>query len=115
MKAGAFGNPPTKVLKTSSDICKKVLQKIWDFEILGKQYFSQNLKLADITLVYKKKDPTLAKNYRPVRVLPTISKAFERIIQKQLSTHIESSFVKKWRKCLDKKGYSGAVLIDLSQ
>ena len=50
-KAGTFGNIPTKVLKISSDICNKVLQKIWNSQILGKQYFLQNLKLADITSV----------------------------------------------------------------
>ena len=76
-KAGTFGNTATKVLKTASDICNKVLQKIWNFEILGKQY------LADITRVYKKEEPTLAENYRPVSVLPTVSKVFKRIIQKQ--------------------------------
>ena len=61
-KAGTFGNIPTKVPRTSSDICNKVLQKIWNSEILGKQYFLQNLKLADITPVFEKKDPTLAEN-----------------------------------------------------
>ena len=81
-KAGTFDNIPTKALKISSDICNKVLQKIWNSEILGKQYFPRNLKLAYVSPVYKKKDPTLAENYRPVSVLPTVSKVFERIIQK---------------------------------
>ena len=61
------------------------------------------------------KDPLLAKNCRPVSALPAISKVFEQIIQKQLSTHIERSLVKKCRKCLDKKGYTVVVLTDLSQ
>ena len=61
MKARALGNIPTKVLKKSFDISNKVLQKIWNSKILGKQYFSQNSKLADITPLYKKNDPTLAK------------------------------------------------------
>ena len=86
-KAGTFGDIPTKVLKVSSDICNKVLQKIWNSEILGKQYFHQN-----ITTVFKKKEPMQAENYRPVSVLPTVSKMFEWIIQKQLSTQIEVSF-----------------------
>ena len=30
----------------------------WNYEILGTQYFSENWKLAGITPVYKKKDPT---------------------------------------------------------
>ena len=80
-------NIPPEVLKISSDICNKVLQKIWNYKILGKKYFPQNLKLADIAPIFKKKDPTLAKNYRPVSVLPSASKVFEQIIQKQLSAH----------------------------
>ena len=87
-KAGAFENIPTKVFRTSSNICKNIKKKIWNSKLLRKQYFPQNLKLADITPVYRKKHPTLTKNYRPVSVLPTVSKVFERITQKQLSTHI---------------------------
>ena len=32
-------------------------------EILGKQHFPKNLKLADVTPVYKKKDPGLVENF----------------------------------------------------
>ena len=86
-----------------------------------------------MTPVYKKKDPTLAENYRPVSVLPTFSKVFERIIQKQLSIHIERfhspylcgytkgfstylaliSLIEKWRKFLDNNGESFLILIDI--
>ena len=48
-KAETFGTTATKVLKISSDICNKVLDKIWNSGILRKQNFPQNLKLADIT------------------------------------------------------------------
>ena len=64
------------MLKRSSDICNVVLQNIWNSEILGKLYFPKKLKLADITPVYKKKDPALVENYRPVSVLPSVSKNF---------------------------------------
>ena len=77
-KVGTLGN--TKVLKESSNACNTVLRDIWNFEILRKQNFPQNLKLADITPVYKKKDPTLAENCRLVSVLLSVSKIFERII-----------------------------------
>ena len=62
---------------------------VWSCGILEKQYLPQNLKLADVTPVSKNKDPTPAENYRPVHVLPTVSKVLERMIQKQLWTHIE--------------------------
>ena len=62
-KAGMFGNMTTKVLKESSNVCNAVLRGIWIFGILEKQNFPQNLKLTDISPVYKKKDPTLLENY----------------------------------------------------
>ena len=57
--------------------------------IIGKLYFPNKLKLADITPVYKTKDYTLVENYRPVSVLPSVSKIFERIIQKQFSNYVD--------------------------
>ena len=83
-KAGTFGNIPTKVLNTSSEICNKVLSEIWNSEILAKQHLSRDIKLANIKLVFNKKHPALAENYRPVRTLPAVSEMFERIIQNQL-------------------------------
>ena len=50
-KPGTFGNIPTKMLKSSSEICSVTLQNIWNSEILGKLYFPNKLKLADITPV----------------------------------------------------------------
>ena len=59
-----------------------ILQDIWDSEILEKQYFPDNLKLADITPVYKKNIQILVENDRPVSVLPSVLKLLDRIIQK---------------------------------
>ena len=134
-KVGTFGNIHTKVLKNSSNICNSILQDIWNCEILGKQYFPKNLRLVDITPVHKKKDSTLVENYRPVSVLPCVSKVFERIIQKKFSRFIDEflsrylcgnrkgfntqyallSLIEKWKETLDGKGYTGAVLMDLSK
>ena len=70
-------------------------------ELILNKEFPQNLKLADITLVYKKEKSTKVKNYRPVSVLPTVSKIFERLIQKQTSEYINqflSPFLCGYRK-----------------
>ena len=53
---GTFGHIPTKILKDSSEVCNVILQNIWNSELLEKQYFPDNLKLADVTPEYKKKD-----------------------------------------------------------
>ena len=74
-KQETLGNVLTKVLKDSSDICITVLQDIWKYKKLGKECFSKNL--ADVTPIYKKKDPTLVENYQPVSILPCVSEVFE--------------------------------------
>ena len=93
------------------------------------------MKLADITPVFKKKDPLDKTNYRPVSVIPTVSKLFEKIMQKQVNGFISNclslflcgyrkgyntqqallALIEKWKKNLDDKGYGGAVLMDLSK
>lgn len=50
-KLEIFGNVTAKVLKESLNSCNAVLRYIWNFEILEKQHFHQNLKLADVTPV----------------------------------------------------------------
>ena len=46
-----------------------------------KKGFSNDLKLADVTPVLKKEDALFLKNYRPVSVLPVVSKIRERILE----------------------------------
>ena len=97
--------------------------------------FPSNLKLADVTPIFKKEDSTLTRNYRPVSVLPTVSKIFERLMQKQIISYIDRflspymcgyrkgystqtallSLIERWKITLDKKGFVGAILMDLSK
>ena len=51
-----------------------------------------NLKLADITPVFKKNNPFHKVNYRSASALPSISKVFEKQIQKQISGYISNFF-----------------------
>ena len=54
-KNDTFGNIPTKLLKEVSDICALALIDIWNNEIITQRSFPNNLKLADVTPVLKKK------------------------------------------------------------
>ena len=97
--------------------------------------FPQSLKLANVTPVYKKSNLTLVSNYRPISVLPTMSKVFARLMHHQVSEYIDKhlspflcgyhkgfntqtallSLLEKWKCTLDKKRFAGAVLMDLSK
>ena len=51
--------------------------------------FAEELKIAELTPIFKD-DPNKSKNYRPVSVLPVVSKVFEKIMHDQISQHINS-------------------------
>ena len=91
-KTGTFKNIPSRRIKYVLDLCSPVLANIWNEKILLNRSFPENLKLADVSPIFKKKDKTLVENYRPVSVLPTVFKILERIMQKQITDYIEKLF-----------------------
>ena len=46
-------------------------------DAINKGVFPDSLKIANITPVHKKDEPTDKENYRPVSVVPLLSKVFE--------------------------------------
>ena len=51
---------------------------------MNKDIFPDELKHADIKPIYKKESRNVKETYRPVGILPDLSKIFERCIQDQL-------------------------------
>ena len=49
-----------------SEVSASFLTNVWNIEIVSQHKFSDNLKLADVTPVFKKDDTDLTKNYRPL-------------------------------------------------
>ena len=92
--------------------------------------FPDKLKLADVSPIFKADDPTLKFNFRPITVLPALSKVLERIMEKQMrpfantrlssllcgfrdgysTQHALFRLIEACRCTLDKKGYVGMVL-----
>ena len=133
-KAVTFKNIPAKHLKETFDICSPELNDIW-CNAIKECIFPSRLKLADITPTLKQGDATCAENYRPVSVLPGVSKIYEKIIQRQIISYIDNylspflcgfrkgyspqnaliCLIEKWKKIIDNHGYADAVLMDLSK
>ena len=86
-KSGTFMNIPTQKLKDAKEEIAKPLTLIWNEEILGNMKFPSKLKLADIIPLYKKLEAIYKQNYRPVSLLPVVSKIFERIMEADESVH----------------------------
>ena len=123
-----------KLLKSTKTICSETLKTIFNNCII-KAEFPNDLKLADVTPILKKEDLSRAKNYRPVSVLPSVSKIFERILRRQVSSYVDQflstftcgcrkgfstqqallSLIERWKNTLDQNGYGGAILMDLSK
>jgi len=53
--------------------------------------FPSQWKIAKVFPLYKKDDRTEAQNYRPISVLPAISKIFERAVYDQLYCYLNSN------------------------
>ena len=50
--------------------------------------FPNSLKIAKVIPIFKKENSKLITNYRPISVLPVISKIFEYVIHEQLSEYL---------------------------
>ena len=53
--------------------------------------FPDSFKISKITPLFKKGDASMLSNYRPISLLPTISKIFERILYNQLYDYFNSN------------------------
>ena len=92
-------------------IVSEPLMIIWNEEIIKNKKFPKKLKPADLTPIYKKLDNIFVENYRPVSVLPVVSKIFERIMQKQTNDFVEK-FLSPYL-CGYRNGYSQYVLLSM--
>jgi len=53
--------------------------------------FPNKLKLAKVIPIYKKESENLLENYRPISILPTISKVFEKALFNQIHQHFKDN------------------------
>ena len=91
--------------------------------------------MADVIPIFKKDNPFEKANYRPISLLPSLSKVYEKLIYQQLNTFFENklspilcgfrsrystqhallNLINKWYSCLDNSGAVGTILMELSK
>ena len=133
-KATPVGDIPTDMLKQAIDIHLLIMTQIINMSIDNNCY-PEDLKLAEVSPVFKKKDDLNKENYRPISVLSHVSKVFERVMYQQIedfmkdklsnlligfrknhnTQHCLTSLLERWKKTLDKGGYIFAIFMDLSK
>ena len=133
-KATPVGDITTDMLKQAIDIHLLIMTQIINMSIDNNCY-PEDLKLAEVSPVFKKNDDLNKENYRPISVLSHVSKVFERVMYQQIedfmkdklsnlligfrknhnTQHCLTSLLEKWKKTLDKGGYIFAIFMDLSK
>ena len=93
------------------------------------------MKYADARLAFKKDDKTGIENYRPISILPNLSKVYKRLMYDQMNPFFDQIFsklqccfrkgfsaeqclihmIEKWRTYLDTGGHGSALLTDFSK
>ena len=71
---------------------------------IDKGEFPDDLKHADIVPIYKKNNKCEKENYRPVRILSSLSKIYEKLIYNQLYEYFDN--IQFPSQCGFRKGYS---------
>ena len=133
-KSNPIDSIPAKMIKENSSFFCTLLYNNFK-NCISTCTFPNKLKLADVTPVHKKGVHMDKSNYRPVSILPAISKIYERVLYTQMNCFTENILSKfqcgfrkgtsaqhclivmleKWKKSVDMKGCSGALLTDLSK
>ena len=125
---------PVKITKGNKDLISYFVYHNFNNALSTSQY-PNSLKYAYVISLFKKDDKSDKSNYRPVSILPNLSKVYERIMQRQIYPNLNKIFskyqrsfrkgfsaqhcliamIEKWRQSLDSGGQAAAVLTDLSK
>ena len=133
-KSIPFNDIPVNIMKGCNDIISPYLTNLLN-DLIENNTYPDSLKLAEVSPAHKKDETTNKNNYRPISLLPCISKVFEKILYAQIYNFIEKFLspylcgfrkgystqdcllvmIETWKKALDKKENAGAILTDLSK
>jgi len=135
-KATGSDGLPCVALKMCSHILAPSLATLFA-NSLQAGHVPKVLKIANISPIYKSGDKSVPKNYRPVSLLPVVSKLLEKVVQKQLVRYLsingllpEEQFAFRsnhsTEDCLtlavdrflserDSRRHTGMVLVDMSK
>ena len=89
-KSSGLDDISTKLLKLIYPVIIKPLVLIIN-QSLATGVYPDNLKISKITPIFKKGKRDIMSNYRPISLLTSISKVFEKVIHRQLYRYLEKN------------------------
>ena len=133
---GKSSDIPVRVVKASSSVISPVLSKLFN-NLMQNGIFPEELKLGNVTPIYKKDYKQLLEIYRPISTLPIFGKLFEKVIYSRLhsfftakctlnknqygfrknhsTSHALNYSVRHIENCLKNDQYVLGIFIDLSK
>ena len=78
------------LIKNIADIIAFPLSILYN-KCVSAGYFPDSLKIAKVIPIYKKGIKDNIENYRPISILPILSKIFEKVIKTRISSFIENT------------------------
>ena len=135
-KAAALNNPSGRFLKDVAKVLAKPITELCNLSITSGK-FPDSCKIAKLKPIYKKGSLTKASNYKPISLLPLMSKVTKKFIHNQTSAFLNSrnllyNYQSGFRinqstefclsflndnifKCFDQGLMTGMILIDLQK
>ena len=133
-KSTGYDGFPVKLLKVGSDPLSMIISELINMSI-DECTFPDLLKYAEIAALFKKLDRLCKENYRPVSILTALSKVFEKMYCRQLTSYFDRIFskylsgfrqkyscqsnllrmIEEWKSALDNGNMVGSIVIDLSR
>ena len=133
-KATGHDGISSKILNLARPVIVKPITNLINLTIEYSK-FPDNAKKAMVTPLHKKNSNLDEENYRPVSILPVISKIYERAINEQVCIFFSQHFntylsafrpvyecqstllriIEDWKQALDENKYVAAILMDLSK
>ena len=108
--SSGHGNIPVKFLKPVVDQITLPIVHIINTSI-DKEIFLDSWKVARVCPIPKIDNPVTVKDFRPISILPVLSKVYEKVILSQLLNYIEKSAVYNLTQSDFHKGHSTTTLL----
>ena len=128
------GKFPTSVLKATKEAVCPFLTDCINSAIYNCRS-PDELKEVNVSPKFKSKDATAKTNFRPISILPSVSKIYERFLKNQITPFFQDKLsvilpdfrecystqhelirvLELWRRCLDSSGFVETILMDLSK